>query len=217
MHLLPGPTLFFSGTWSQKLKYKNMLLPRSCPDSIRQLSTWKLLRWNCIYYSPYLVLIWHLEPQIIIQKYVTTLIVSGFYKAVLDFQTVMVTVHLLPGTTHFLSGIWNQKLKYKNMFLPRSCPVSIRQLSTWNLLRWKWIYCSPYPVLIWHLKREIEIQIYVSKRMLSGFYKAVVHLQTLKGKVHLLPGTTRFLSGIWNQKLKCKNMFLPRSCPVSIR
>ena len=31
--------------------------------------------------------------------------------------------------------------------------------------------------------------------MLSGLYKAVVHLQILKVKEHLLPGPTLFLSG----------------------
>ena len=35
--------------------------------------------------------------------------------------------------------------------------------------------------------------------MLYVFYKAVVHLRTLKVKVHLLPGTTLFLSGTWSQ------------------
>ena len=43
------------------------------------------------------------------QKYVSTRILSDFYKAVADLQIVMVKVHLLPGPTHFLSGIWIQE------------------------------------------------------------------------------------------------------------
>ena len=140
VHLLLGPNRFIIGIWKQKLKYKNMFLRGSYQVFIRQLSTCKLLRWKCIYYSPYPVLILHLEPEIKIQKYVSTQIMSGFHKADFDLKTVEVIVHLLLGPKRFLSGIWNQKLKYKHMFLPRSCPVSMRQLSTWKLLRWKCIY-----------------------------------------------------------------------------
>ena len=64
---------------------------------------------------PYPVLIWHLEPEIEIQKYVSTRILSGFYKAVFDLKTVEVILHLLLGPNRFLNAIWNQKLKYKYM------------------------------------------------------------------------------------------------------
>ena len=47
---------------------------------------------------------------------------------------------------------------------------------------------------------EIKIRIYVSTQILPGFYEAVVDLQIVKVKVHLLPGPTRLLSGIWIQK-----------------
>ena len=53
-----------------------------------------------------------------------------------------------------------------------------------------------YPVPIWHMDPEIKIRKYVSTRILSGFYKAVVVLQIVKMKVHLLPDPTRFLSGM---------------------
>ena len=56
-------------------------------------------------------------------------------------------MNILPGLNRAsghpsLPGIWNQKLKYKNMFLSGSYLVSIRQLSTCKLLRWKYI-CYP--------------------------------------------------------------------------
>ena len=50
------------------------------------------------------------EPEIKIQKYVYSRILSGFFKAVVDLQIVKVRVHLLPGLTRFLSGKWSQKL-----------------------------------------------------------------------------------------------------------
>ena len=40
-----------------------------------------------------------------------------------------------------------------------------------------------YPVPIWHMDREIKIRKYVSARILSGFYKAVVNLQIVEVKV----------------------------------
>ena len=40
---------------------------------------------------------------------------------------------------------------------------------------------------------EIKMQKYVSNRILSCFYKAVVYLQIVKLKVHLLPTRTWFL------------------------
>ena len=40
-----------------------------------------------------------------------------------------------------------------------------------------------YPVPIWHMDREIKIRKYVSTRILSGFYKAVVNLQIVEVKV----------------------------------
>ena len=92
-------------------------------------------RKNALATRPYPFPIRHMEPEIKLQKYVYTRILSGFYKAVVDLKIVKVKVHLLPGFTRFLSGIWNQKLTYKNMFIPGSYPVSIRQLSTCKLLR----------------------------------------------------------------------------------
>ena len=78
---------------------------------------------------------WHMDPEIKLQKYVYTRILSGFYKAVVEFQIVKVKVHLLPGPTRFLSGIWNQKLNLKNMFIPGIYPVSIRHLASYEFLR----------------------------------------------------------------------------------
>ena len=49
---------------------------------------------------------------------------------------------------------------------------------------------------IWHTDPEIKMQKYVSTRILSGFYKTVVGMHIIYGKVRLLPGPTRFLSGI---------------------
>ena len=46
---------------------------------------------------------------------------------------------------------------------------------------------------------------------LCGFYKAVGVLLIFKIKVNLLTALFSFLSDISNQKLKCKNIFLPRS------
>ena len=46
---------------------------------------------------------------------------------------------------------------------------------------------------------------------MSGFYEAVVDLKTVEVKVHLLLGPNRFLTGIWNQKLKSENRVLFRS------
>ena len=40
-----------------------------------------------------------------------------------------------------------------------------------------------YPVPIRHIDREIQIRKYVSARILSGFYKAVVDLQIVELKV----------------------------------
>ena len=49
---------------------------------------------------------------------------------------------------------------------------------------------------IWHTDTETKMQKYVSTRILSAFYKTVVGLQIFKGGSNLLPGCTRFLSGI---------------------
>ena len=101
-------------------------------------------------------------------------------------------LHLLDRPIRFLPCIWIQKLKYKYMFLSECYPVSIRQLSLPNCKGESASTTRTYPVLTWHLKREIKIHIYVSKRMLSAFYKAVVYIQTLKVEVHLqlaLPGS----------------------------
>ena len=59
------------------------------------------------------------------------------------------------------------------------------------------------------------MQEYASNRILSVVYKAIVYLQIVKARVHLIPGPTSFLSRIWIQKLKRKNMFLIGSYPVS--
>ena len=67
--------------------------------------------------------------EIKLEKYVSTWILSGFYKADVDLQIVKVKVHLLPRPTLFLSGIWIVKLKYENLFLPQSYLFSIRQLA----------------------------------------------------------------------------------------
>ena len=77
-----------------------------------------------------MVPIWHMSIEIKIRKYVPTRILSGFYKAVVDLQIVKVKVNLLPSPTWFLSGIWIQKYYYKDIFLPESYLVSVRQLST---------------------------------------------------------------------------------------
>ena len=57
---------------------------------------------------------------------------------------------------------------------------------------------------------EIKIRKYVSTRILYGFYKAVVDLQIVKVKVHLLPDPTRFLSGIWIQQIKIQKYVCTR-------
>ena len=44
-------------------------------------------------------------------------------------------MHLIPGPTRFLPGIWIQKLKYKNMFILGSYRVSIRHLASCEFLR----------------------------------------------------------------------------------
>ena len=49
---------------------------------------------------------------------------------------------------------------------------------------------------------EIKMQKYVYTRILSGFNKAVVEMQIVKVKVHLHPGSIRFLPDIWIQNLK---------------
>ena len=72
-----------------------------------------------------------------------------------------------------------------------------------------------YPVPIWHIDREIKIRKYVSNKILSGFYKAVVDLQIVEVKVicYLAPAlpiwhmdpeikmqkyvSTRILSGVY--------------------
>ena len=69
-----------------------------------------------------------------IRKYVSTRILSGFHKAVVNGQIVKLKVHMLPSPTQFLSGICNEKLKCKNVFLLESYLVYIRQLSTFKLL-----------------------------------------------------------------------------------
>ena len=71
------------------------------------------------------------------------------------------------------------------------------------------------PIL--HTDREIKMQKYASTRILSGVYKTVVGLQIFKGGSNLLPRCTRFLSGIWIEKLKYENMFQPGSYLVFIR
>ena len=68
------------------------------------------------------------------QKYVSTRMLSGFNEAVVAMQIVKVKVHLLLGPTLFLSGIWIEKLKYENMFLPQSYLFSIRQLASCEFL-----------------------------------------------------------------------------------
>ena len=40
-----------------------------------------------------------------------------------------------------------------------------------------------YPVPIWHIDLEIKIRKYVSARILSGFYKAVVNVQIVDVEV----------------------------------
>ena len=172
----------------------------------------------------YLVSIWHMDPETETKIYVSNLILSCFYKAVVYLQIVKVRVHLIPGPTWFLSGIWIQKLKRKNMFQTGSYPVCIRQLSPCKYLRKITSATRPYLVPIWHMDPEIKMPEYVFNRILSGsnlilsgFHKAVVDLKIVKLKVHLLPTRTWLLPHIWIQKLKCKNMFLTGSYPVSIR
>ena len=52
----------------------------------------------------YPVPIWLMEPEIKIQKYVSTQTLSGLYKAVGDLWIVKVKVYLLCGSIRFLSG-----------------------------------------------------------------------------------------------------------------
>ena len=86
--------------------------------------------------------IWHMDPEIKMKKYVSTRILPGLYKTVVGMQIIEVKVHLLHCSTRFLSGIWIQKLKCKNIFKPVFYLVSIRQLSTCKLLRAKYV-CYP--------------------------------------------------------------------------
>ena len=79
------------------------------------------------------------------QKYVSTRILSGFHKAAVNMRIVKVKVHLLPGPTLFLSGIWIEILKYENMFLPQSYLFSIRQLASCEFLNWKLICYTALP------------------------------------------------------------------------
>ena len=158
-----------------------------------------------------------MDTEIKKQKYVSTRILSGIYKAVVELQIDKVKVHLRPCTTRLLSGIWIQKLKCKNMFQTGSYPVSMKQLSNYELLRWK---CIRYPDLHglylaygsrnWNTKN-------VYARILFRFYKVIVDIKIVKVEVHLLDGPTRFPSGIWMQKWKCKNMFQTGSYPVFIK
>ena len=118
-----------------------------------------------------------MDPEIKMQKYFSNLILSGLYKAIVYLQIVKARVHLLLGHTWFLSGAWIQKLKWKNMFLTGSYPVSLRALSTCKFLRQIIFASLPYLVPIWHMDPEIKMQKYVSNRILFGFYKAIVYLQ----------------------------------------
>ena len=65
----------------------------------------------------------------------------------------------------------------------------------------------PYLVLISYLDPGIIMQKYVWTRILPHFYKAVVDLQIVKVNIN----------GIWNQELKCINMFGPGSYLINIR
>ena len=68
------------------------------------------------------------------QKCVTSRILFSIYNEVVDFHIVILKVHLLLRPTLFLSGIWIEKLKYENMFLPQSYLFSIRQLASYEFL-----------------------------------------------------------------------------------
>ena len=68
------------------------------------------------------------------QKGVSSRILFSIYNEVVDFQIVIVKVHLLVRPTLFFSGIWIEKLKYENMFLPQSYLFSIKQLASCEFL-----------------------------------------------------------------------------------
>ena len=71
------------------------------------------------------------------QKYVSSRILPGLYKAVVDLQIVKLKVNFLPAPIWFLFGIWIQELKCINMFKPGSYLISVRHLSTCKFKRWK--------------------------------------------------------------------------------
>ena len=69
------------------------------------------------------------------------------------------------------------EIKMKNMFLTGSYPDSVRQLSPCKFLSQIKSVTLPYPVSNWHIDPDIKLHEYVSNRILSGFYKAVVDLK----------------------------------------
>ena len=164
----------------------------------------------------YPVPIWHLDRQIKIRKYVSSLILFGFYTTVDNLQIVEVKVIcylILP------VPIWHMdpEIKMKKYVSIRILLGFYKAVVNLQIVEGKVICYLSLPVPIWHIDRHIKIRKYVSTRILPGFYKTVFDLEIVEVKIRLLPGTTRFLSGIWIQKLKCKNMFRPGSYMVSIR
>ena len=141
------------------------------------MSTCKLLSQITLPTRHHLVSIWHMDLETETKIYVSNRILSGFYKAIVYLKIVKVRVHLIPGPTWFLSGVWIQKLKCKTIFLTGSYLDSIRQYSTCKLLSQITFATRPHLVSIWHMYPETETKINVSNRILSGFYKAVVYLQ----------------------------------------
>ena len=95
------------------------------------------------------------------------------------------------------------------MFLTGSFSDCIRQLSTCKLLSQIKFATRPYLVHIWRMDPEIKMQKSVSNRILSGFYKAVVDLQIVKVRVHLLPVPTGISLWHMDPEYKMHNGYYP--------